>query len=86
MTETASHFAAIRALGTALRHWHNGEHEKVNATVANMPQSLYVGASLTLADVALAALAADKDLDFDVLLESIVAELIGLESEESDDD
>jgi hypothetical protein len=86
MTETATHYAAVRTVASALRSWRKGEMEKVNGTVANMPVAVYVGASLTLTEAAFDTLAALTGKDFHVLVEGVCAEMIGLESEESDDE
>jgi hypothetical protein len=85
MTETATHYAAVRTVAAALRLWRNGDMEKVNSIVAHMPVSVFVAASLTLNEGAYASLADVTGRDFDSLVEAVVAEMIGLESEDDDE-
>lgn len=79
---TADYYATVRVVATALRLWRKGEMAKVNETLAGLPQGLYVGSSMTLNEAAFAMLASLAGKDFDTMVEAVVAEVIGLESEE----
>jgi hypothetical protein len=78
---SATYYATVRAAATALRLWHQGDKQGVNDAVAGLPQGLYIGASMTLAEALAITLANLTGKDFDTMVESHVAQLIGLESE-----